>query len=142
MQSLLFTCLLALVLPHAYTIQYNQPEDSCFQHEDVHHNQRTVDHCTYEILDTSYFILYHRLNAVEKIPNKGVMMVDHYYFSRTASDEIYELSIDNLKKAFPLNHRFHYALDEYFRSDRELMEYDGYLKEYKLKYIFVQSIKE
>jgi hypothetical protein len=102
---------------------------------------RSFDHHNYEIIDTAYFMVYYRLKSVEKIMNKGVMWADQYYFSKTANDEIIELTADNLKRSFPGNHRFHYALDAQFRSEKQLMEYDPYLKQYKLKYLFSQSIK-
>src|SRR5450432_1345341 len=117
---------LALTFPKFKTLEkfknfdYNQPKNHVFQTIANKQGQRLFDHHSYDIIDTSYFILYYRLKAVEKIPNKGVMMVDQYYFSKTINDDIYELSIRNLKKAFPTNRRFHYALDQQFRSDREL----------------------
>ena len=106
-----------------------------------HKPTRLFNHHLYEVVDTAFFVVYHGYKTVEKIPNKGVMTVSQYYFSKTPSSEIYELSIANLEKAFPENYRFHYALEEEFKSDRSLMAYDNYLHEYKVKYLFSASLK-
>lgn len=108
---------------------------------DGHKQTRIFNHHSYEVMDTAFFFIYHGYKTIEKIPNKGVMTVDQYYFSKTASGEIVELSIINLEKAFPENYRFHYALEEEFTSDKSLMAYDNYLKEYKVKYLFSASLK-
>ena len=108
---------------------------------DGHKQTRVFNHHSYEVIDTALFFIYHGYKTIEKIPNKGVMTVDQYYFSKTASGEIVELSIVNLEKAFPENYRFHYALEEEFTSDKSLMAYDNYLKEYKVKYLFSASLK-
>jgi hypothetical protein len=100
------------------------------------------DHCRYQIIDTSCFIIYYRLKQTEKIPGKGVLWVGQYYFSKMPDDQMIELTTNNLKRSFPCNNRFHYALDAYFKSDKQLMEYDSYLKQYKLKNLFAQTMKE
>jgi hypothetical protein len=101
---------------------------------------RVFNHHGYEVIDTAYFILYHGSKTIEKIPNKRQLTVVQYYFSKTLSDDIYELSTGNLEKAFPGNIRFHYAIEQQFRSDKDLMNYDYYLKEYKIKYLFSESL--
>ncbi len=52
------------------------------------------------------------------------MGTKNYYFSSSASSEVKELTLTNLKKAFPDNHKFHDALDAEFKSDSELALYD------------------
>lgn len=101
---------------------------------------RVFQHHTYEVVDTAGFVLYHGWKMVEKIPNKGSIAMNCYYFSKTMSGDIYELSIINLEKVFPENYRFHYAIEEYFRSDKDLMAYDSFVKAYKLKYLFFESL--
>ena len=101
---------------------------------------RIFNHHSYEVVDTAYFIIYHGSKTVEKIPNKGQMTVEQYYFSKTLTDDIYELSIVNLEKVFPGNTQFHYAIEQAFRSDKDLITYDKYLQAYKVKYIFFESL--
>jgi hypothetical protein len=51
------------------------------------------------------------------------------------------LTIANLKKTFPENNTFRHSLDANFRSDKELIAYDGFWKGNKVKYLFQQSLK-
>jgi hypothetical protein len=94
---------------------------------------------SYEVIDTSGFILYYGKKEVPKMPNKGPMIIDQYYFSKSLTDDIFELTIDNLEMVFPENIRFHYALEQEFRSDKALIAYDKFLKRYKIKYLFSTS---
>jgi len=71
---------------------------------------------------------------------KGIYRADLYFFSTNADSPIIQLTIENLKSAYPSNTAFHYALDAYFNSDRQLMAYDEYTKMYKLKYLFLQTL--
>ena len=66
--------------------------------------------------------------------------MDEYYFSKDSNSDIRLLTIENLKRAYPENHRFHYDIDAHFRFDRELMEYDPYTQMYKLKYLYMRSL--
>ncbi|MBS1567205.1 MAG: hypothetical protein JST39_22670, partial [Bacteroidetes bacterium] len=72
---------------------------------------------------------------------KGWVKLDEYYFSTTADAPLQLLTIDNLKKAFPGNHRFQYEIDAVCRTDKELVDYDVYTKTYRVKYLFSQSFK-
>ena len=71
---------------------------------------------------------------------KGLVKTDEYFFSVHSDSDLKPLTIVELKNAFPTNQNFHYALDSYFRSDRELIAYDSFNKEYKVKHLFNQSI--
>jgi hypothetical protein len=95
----------------------------------------------YQIMDTEGFFLYYRYVYEAYTKGKGEVKMDKYYFSRVGSSDIQLLTIENLKSAFPDNHRFHYAIDGLFRTNRELMAYDSFSKCYKLKYIYSQSLK-
>ena len=105
-------------------------------------NYRIFQKSTYRIVDTAGFYLYYRYIQFDKIPGKGLIKMDEYYFSKDSDSNIQPLTIENLKRAYPENNRFHYDIDAHFRSDRELMAYDPYSKSYKLKYLYMQSLKE
>jgi hypothetical protein len=96
----------------------------------------------YKIIDTAGFYLYYRYIQFEQNRGKGLVKKDEYYFSKDGSSDIKPLTIENLKRAYPENHRFHYDIDAHFRSDRELMAYDSYTQSYKLKYLYMQSLKD
>jgi hypothetical protein len=100
---------------------------------------RFYDNSKYKIVDTLSFFTYYQYKMEPGIDGKGLVKTDEYYFSVKGDGVVLPLTIDNLKKAFPENNKFHYALDELFKSNSDLMAYDNILKEYKLKYIFKNS---
>lgn len=102
---------------------------------------RIFEKNAYQILDTSYFFLYYRYEQVEKIKGKALLKTDEYFFSKDGGSDILLLTVENLKKAYPDNHAFHYALDAHFRNDQELIAYDTYSKCYKIKYLYNRSLK-
>jgi hypothetical protein len=95
----------------------------------------------FRILDTAEFYLYYRYLEVEKVKGKGLVKTDEYFFSKDGGSLIQLLTAENLKKAFPDNHPFHYAIDSHFRTDQDLIAYDSFGKCYKLKYLYNQSLK-
>ena len=68
--------------------------------------------------------------------------VSDYYFSTDASSTPQSLTKENLKKAFPNNHKFHDALDATFKSDDGLASYDSFHKMYKVNHILEMSEKQ
>ncbi|HMH24666.1 MAG TPA: hypothetical protein VK563_22980 [Puia sp.] len=98
---------------------------------------RQVGREKFVIVDTAGFYLY-RINKLvmgEKISRPQ----DVYYFSVKPDAPVLELTLVNLESAFSANARFRYALEEHFRSDKQLIAYDPWLKVYKLKYLYNQS---
>jgi hypothetical protein len=93
----------------------------------------------YRIIDTAGFFLYYQYKTEQAVKGKGAVKTDICYFSTKGDNTILPLTIDNLKKSFPDNHRFHYAIEVMFKSDKDLLAYDNNLKMYKLKYIYHQS---
>lgn len=93
----------------------------------------------YRILDTEGFYLYsiNKLVQGEKIARPQTV----YYFSVDANSPLETLTLVNLKKAFAGNAPFRYGLDAQFRSDKDLIVYDDYLKTYKIKYVYRQPAK-
>jgi len=103
-------------------------------------NNRVYHKEKFQVVDTTAFYLYTQNKNVVPPGGKGMYRADLYYFSTTADSPILPLTIDNLKSAYPANIAFHYAMDAYFNSDRQLMAYDKYAKMYKLKYLFLQTL--
>ena len=95
----------------------------------------------YQIIDTAGFFIYYRSVQAEAVKGKGLVKTDAYFFSTKADNTIQPLTMNNLKKAFPGNHSFQYALDAHFRSDRDLAAYDTFQKTYKVTYLYGQSLK-
>lgn len=68
--------------------------------------------------------------------------VSDYYFSTDASSIPQALTKENLKKAYPNNHKFHDALDATFKSDEGLASYDSFHKMYKVNHLLEMSEKQ
>jgi hypothetical protein len=94
----------------------------------------------FQVVDTTAFYLYTQNKNVVPPGGKGMYRANLYFFSTNADSPILPLTIENLKSAYPANNAFHYALDAYFNSERQLMAYDVYTKMYKLKYLFLQTL--
>lgn len=88
---------------------------------------------SYRIVDTTSFVIYAREELT--VRGKEKLRETKYYFSKNAESRIIPLTIMNLKYAFP-NREFHQLLDMQFRSNKELLRFDSYAKQYKLKTIY------
>lgn len=105
---------------------------------------KDCDGVAYRFINDGHFII---LNPSEEIlifkhtkgASKNQQAVTHYYFSIVGSDTVARLTLGNLKKLFPDNHKFHDALDAAFKSDDELAGYDSFHKMYKVTHIYVSS---
>lgn len=51
---------------------------------------------------------------------KGVRRVTLYFFSTDLKQPVQPLTIENVKNAFPKNHKLHNELDKYFKKDQGL----------------------
>jgi len=109
-------------------------------HQDCHAQEyRIVGKEKFRIVDTAGFYMYsiNKLVQGEKISRAQ----DVYYFSVTANGPILELTMANIENAFAANARFRYALESAFHSDGDLLAYDKIQKEYKIKYLYSQSLR-
>jgi len=93
----------------------------------------------YQILDVTYFFIYthYASSTVEK--GKGNEKKETLYFSVKGTDELLPLTVENLKKAFPDNIKFHDLLDN-VRNDADLVKYDAYTKDIKVNYLYKKSL--
>ncbi len=96
----------------------------------------------YQIIDTAGFYMYYQYMPEEINKGKAPVKKDEYFFSKNADGNLELLTMDNLKKAFPYNNNFHYALDANFKADKDLLVYDTFQKNYKVKYLFSQSLNK
>jgi hypothetical protein len=95
---------------------------------------RFVDKKEYKILNPGQSpVLY-----VYQLPSstKGAVKYNaEYYFSPDASAVAQALTKENLKAAYPENHKFHDALDATFKTDEGLASYDSFHKMYKVNHL-------
>lgn len=64
-----------------------------------------------------------------------------YYFSKDTKSKIQELTIYNVKAAFPDNHKFHDLMDMDFHSNDELTAYDSFHKIMKINRVLQNSLE-
>lgn len=77
-----------------------------------------------------------------KTATKGnFQYVSDYYFSTDLSSIPIALTRENLKAAFPNNHKFHDALDATFKSNEGLASYDDFHMMYKVNHLLEASGK-
>lgn len=88
----------------------------------------------YNIIDNSFFYMYTRV--VSSVEGKVHTQKTNYYFSKLPDGNIMDLTLFNLKRAYPENHKFQDLLDVYFRCDNDLNWYDSFNKMYKVEHIF------
>jgi len=106
---------------------------------------RDCDGVTYRFINNNHFTI---LNPEESIlifkhttmASKNQQAVIVYYFSFSGSNATSELTLSNLKKADPENHKFHDALDAEFKSDSNLALYDSFHKVYRINRLYSNSL--
>lgn len=63
-----------------------------------------------------------------------------YYFSKAIDSEIWPLTVINIEKAFPEDHKMHDALMKTFHDDTSLTEYDEFHKTFKVNRFLLQNL--
>ena len=99
-----------------------------------------VDNAEYAILNPGetlilYFYQNPAYSSESDLPNPPA-----YFFSKDAATPILLLTKYNLKAAFPDSHKFHDALEENFKEDKELADYDSFHNMYKLSRVMKNSL--
>ena len=93
----------------------------------------------YQLAESGKISIY--LLEQAKAEGKAFVIVNVYYFSATPDGEIKSLILENLKKAFPENHKFHDALDQTFKGNIDVSDYDSFHKMYKVNHIYEMSLQ-
>lgn len=113
------------------------PKDSVFGYQLCDGNfVRFVDNTDYHMVEKGDVWLYKKLMA--KAP-KGQTEPNLNFFTIPGNDKPLPLTLENLKKAFPENHKFHDELTAQFKTDKELMAYDSFHKKTKLNHLLEMS---
>ena len=97
-------------------------------------NYRLVGNERYQILESKDLYIY----STDVVVRKGASE-KAFFFSVGSTGEILPLTIVNLKKAFPDNHRFHDGLDMTFKDNSQLTKYDDFHKMFKVNRLLVAS---
>ena len=84
----------------------------------------------------SVWIFYRK----EQVPQaKSTTTVKRYFFSVKGDGNLILLSKENLKNAFPDNHKFHDMLDAQFKDDNDIGQFDDFHKMFKVNHLLLQS---
>lgn len=117
---------------------YKYPKDSVYG----------IKHCDGSVVRVYNNSEYSMLNPDESIllyivtsgsGTKASPVITKYYFSKDAQSNIQELTIHNVKAAFPDNHKFHDLIDMEFHSNDELVAYDEIHKMRKINRVLFIS---
>lgn len=100
---------------------------------------RIYNNSEYPLLNPSETILIYKVVSI--VPGKTSRSEKKYYFSKDYKSKIEILSIDNIKSAFPDNHKFHDLIDEGFRNDTDLRDYDNFHKIMKINRVLQKSLE-
>lgn len=93
----------------------------------------------YQILEPGHIFIY--MTQESQSQGRDYKVVKNYFFSVAPDGAITELSVDNLKNAFPQNHKFHDLLDGGIKNADDLSAYDKFRKMYKVNDLYQTSLK-
>ncbi len=101
---------------------------------------RFASNLEYHILEAKELYVYSREVPVSH--GRGIHTVRGYFFSAGPEGTVLALTLENLKQAFPGNHRFHDALDAMVGAGQQLAEYDESQKMFRVNRLLVASREE
>jgi hypothetical protein len=97
-------------------------------------NYRFVGNDKYQIVEANALYIY----TQDVLRFKGALD-KKWFFSVGPEGEVFPLTIENLKKAFPANHGFHDLLDMTFKGDADLTRYDKFHSMFKVNRVLAAS---
>lgn len=100
---------------------------------------RFFENKEYQLMENGPLAIYKKIEIVSEANKKGLTEKVVYFFSTSISDEIFTLTILNLKKATSQNHIFHDKLDAQFKIDEELAVYDSFHHKFKVNHLLLQA---
>ena len=97
----------------------------------------------YQIVQVDTIYIYTKSKDINSSNGKSrqTKRVTEFFFSKTGESDIVSLTAENLKKAFPDNHKMHDALDMMFKNNNDLAEYDKFHKSYKVIRFLKENVK-
>lgn len=98
------------------------------------YDYRFYNDLEYQIAQVDTIYIYTKSKDINSSngKNRQTKHVTEYFFSKTGDSDIYSLTTENLKKAFPDNHKMHDSLDMMFKSEADLNQYDQFHKTFKI----------
>lgn len=100
---------------------------------------RFLDNKALRVLSKGDGLLLYAFQKPISASKGGFGYITEYYFSKDVDAAPVILTKENLKAAFPANHKFHDALDAAFKDDEELASYDSFHKMYRVNHILLAN---
>lgn len=121
-------------------LTYTYPKDSIYGIKKCDGSiLRVYNSIEYPLINPGEKIMIYKL--ITRIRAKVNPNVISYHFSKDAESKIQDLTISNIKAAFPDNHKFHDLIDTEFHNNKELTLYDTTHKIMKVNRILQNSLK-
>jgi hypothetical protein len=90
-----------------------------------------------QILEANELYIY--ASQIPISSGKGFRTVPAYHFSVGPAGTVQPLTIDNLKRAFPDNDKFHDTLDQMFGAGQNVAQYDEFRSTFKVNRLLLTS---
>ncbi len=127
-----------IIIHHGVTYKYSK--DSVYAIKNCDNSiDRIFNYSQYPVINPGEQIIIYKV--IQAPTGKGETEKTLYYFSKNAIGAIEELTINNIKLAFPDNHKFHDLIDMNFHNKDELTAYDNFHKMMKINRVFQNSIE-
>lgn len=94
---------------------------------------------TYRVLSKGEGVLLYEYQSPVSSTKGSTQYTPRYFFSVDAAGVPVALTKENLKAAFPGNHKFHDALDAMFKEDKDLAAYDSFHRMYKVNRVLAAN---
>jgi hypothetical protein len=101
---------------------------------------RVFNNSEYPLINPNEIILIYKVVS-GSTGKGGSPLITRYYFSKDAKSKVQELTIYNIKAAFPNDHKFHDLIDMEFHSNDELTTYDSFHKMMKINRVLQNSLE-
>jgi hypothetical protein len=121
----------------SYITVVHEGKDYKFEKKDIYAYQLCGGETYRFVSNTKEYLILNPKEQIliykeEALTGKGSLKRVYYFFSKDAASPIQSLTMENLKAAFPTNHKFHDAMDATFQGDAGLAQYDEFHKMYKI----------
>ena len=118
---------------------YTLKKSDTYGYRDVNGiDYRFVDNKSLKILSRGDGMLLYTYRA-PKDGKGATQYTSMYYFSKDVASTPELLTKENVKAAYPDNHKFHDAVDATFKDDGALAEYDSFHHMYKINHILLAN---
>jgi len=110
-----------------------------FGYQSEGQDYRFCNNRAYRIVENKDLYIYSYNTLI--FQGKNMKPTQLYYFSAALDDVVQPLTIENIENAYAKNMKFKYMVESQFKTDNELASYDASAKQFKVKYLYDESMK-